>query len=98
MATRIGEIIPGVIEKIVKGEPIKVRGDTGRKDIVGIWNILIGKEIAAHTKIRGFKKGVLHVLVDSSPHLAHLLLEKETILRRLNEIVPEVKDIKLKAK
>ena len=98
MATRIGEIIPKVIEKIVKGKPIKAREGSGYGGLVDTWNSLVGKEIAAHTRIKGFKKGILYILVDSSPHLSHLLMEKETILRRLEEIVPEVRDIKFRAR
>ena len=98
MAIRIGEIIPGVIEKIVKGKPIKAREGSGYGGIVDTWNSLVGKEIAAHTRIKGFKKKVLYVLVDSSPHLSHLLMEKETILRRLEEIIPEVREIKFRAR
>jgi len=98
MVTRIGEIIPGVIEKIVKGKPIKAREGSGYGGLVDTWNSLVGKEIAAHTRIKGFKKKVLYVLVDSSPHLSHLLMEKETILRRLEEIIPEVREIKFKAR
>ena len=95
---RIGEIIPKVIEKIVKGKPIKAREGSSYGDIVDTWNSLVGKEIAAHTRIKRFRKKVLYILVDSSPHLSHLLMEKETILRRLEEIIPEIKEVKFRAK
>jgi len=52
----LGEIIPGVIEKIVKGKPIKARDGSGYGGLVDTWNSLVGKEIAAHTRIKGFKK------------------------------------------
>ncbi len=95
---RIGEIIPGVIEKIVKGKPIRARGVPSRKDIVDLWSSLVGEETAAHTRIKEVKKGILHILVDSSPHLSHLLMEKKRILTRLKEIIPEVKNIKFRAR
>ncbi|MCK4245076.1 MAG: DUF721 domain-containing protein [Candidatus Omnitrophica bacterium] len=95
---RIGEIIPGIIEKIVKGKPIRARGAPSREDIVGVWKSLIGEETAAHARIKGLKKGTLHILIDSSPHLSHLLMEKERILTKLKEVMPGIREIKFRAK
>ena len=98
MITKIREIIPGVVEKIVKGEPIRTRNAPGREEIVNLWGSLVGEETAAHTRIiKGFKKGTLYILVDSSPHLSHLLMEKKRILGKLKEAMPRIKEIKLTA-
>jgi len=93
MITKIGEIIPGVIEKITRGKPIKVK-----KLFPEFWETLVGKETASHTRIKGLKRGTLYVLVDSSPHLSHLLMEKEKILTQLKKSVTGIKEIKLKAR
>jgi len=93
MATKIGEILPGVIEKITRGMPIKVK-----KLLPEFWEELIGKETASHTRIKGLKRGTLNVLVDSSPHLSYLLMEKEKILTQLKKTVAGIKEIKFRAR
>ena len=93
---RIGEIIPGVIEKIVKGKPIRARGAPSQKDIFALWVSLVGKETAGHTRIKGLKKATLLISVDSPPHLSHLLMEKESLLAKLKETIAGIKEIKFR--
>ena len=98
MITKIGEIIPGVIEKIAQGKLIKARGAPSREDLVDVWSALVGKETAAHTRIKELKKGTLQILVDSSPHLSHLLMEKKRILTKLKEVIAGIKEIKFRVR
>lgn len=96
MVQRIGEIIPEVIEKIAKGKPIRARGVPSKKDIFALWNSLVGEKTAAHTRIKGLKKRTLLILVDSPPHLSHLLMEKENLLAKLKETFAGIKDIQFR--
>ena len=50
----------------------KLRGKIGAKEIYAIWPEAVGADIASHTRITAFRRGVLSVAVDSAAHFYEL--------------------------
>ena len=60
----------------------------GKKEIFVLWPEVVGPDIAAHTRIAAFRKGILSVAVDSSAHFYELnAFLKEEIREKLNQYV-----------
>ncbi len=58
--------LPGQFKREVE-KPFKQLGD-----LVGLWEELVPRELAAQTKLEGVSRGVLNVRVSSSSHLYEL--------------------------
>ena len=56
------------------------------------WRELVGEEVAGHTLIKGYQKGVLGIEVDSAPWLQELAsFRKQAILERITEVLPQAR-------
>jgi len=55
-------------------------------DIEGLWIKSVRKKAAQHTKVRFFKKGKLHINVESPAWLYDLKLKKEDIIKKIKKL------------
>jgi predicted nucleic acid-binding Zn ribbon protein len=63
-----------------------LRGKMGTREIYAIWPEVVGPDIASHTRITAFRKGVLSVAVDSAAHFYELsTFFGEEIRAKLNQ-------------
>lgn len=63
-------------------------GKIGRREVLALWPEVVGPDIAAHTRIAAFRKGVLSVAVDSAAHFYELsTFFGEEIREKLNKAV-----------
>ena len=86
-STKIMKRGPGSLEELVK-KVIKDMGKDGKltkEEIVSIWESVVGKPAAAHSRPVSFRAGTLIVNVDGSSWLYELTLKKKEILRGLGE-------------
>ncbi len=60
------------------------------------WEASIGRKLAKHTKIAGFKDGKLLVIVDSPTFLFYLNLKRAKIRTHMQKITNQFEDISLK--
>jgi predicted nucleic acid-binding Zn ribbon protein len=84
-----------ILSRVLRERGISRRNPVGK--IEAHWGDLMGEEIQQHTRILGYRRGVLGVEVDSAPWLQELSsFRRGEILARLQERLPEVKvhDIK----
>ncbi len=86
----IKDIIPQVIEQLSLRQP-----DSQMK-IQRLWQNIIDERMFSHSTLENFTQGVLTICVDSSAWLFQMNLNKRRILERLQEEMPEVKNIKFK--
>ena len=86
-ASPLKGLIKGVIKAIKKKRPFT------EEEFGEIWEAVVGKRAASHTKPVSLRKSVLKVNVDESAWLYELTLEKKEILRKLEE---RIKDKKIK--
>ncbi len=86
--------------KSVVGDFLKKSGlkwMLNNKNIICLWNEVVGEEIAKKTKIKGLRAGVLQVDVYSSTLKAELeQFFKESIIDSIKELDPESKVINIK--
>jgi predicted nucleic acid-binding Zn ribbon protein len=47
-------------------------GKLGNREIYAVWPEIVGPDIASHTRVTAFRKGVLSVAVDSAAHFYEL--------------------------
>jgi len=52
-------------------------------DVVSAWERVVGPDLAEHTRVVGFKRGVLEVSVDSSALMNEIGFSRATLLRAL---------------
>jgi hypothetical protein len=72
------------------------KGSAAKPDAqVALKKSLTKKELE-HIKLNYFKKGVVHLSVDSSSWLYRFSLKKEDLLLRLSRVSPEIKDIRFR--
>jgi len=83
------DILPKVIEKLSAGNIHK------QIHIENAWSNVIGLD-AIGSAYSGFKNGCVIITVDTPERLYQLKLKRPTILRRLKELCPEVKNISFK--
>ena len=57
------------------------------------WGRIVDKKALGHTRLAGFKDGVLSVYVDSPVWLYEMNLKKTKIKEQLKQDVPELKDV-----
>ena len=86
----IKDIIPQVIEQLSLRQP------DHQMKIQRIWQNIIDERMAAHSALDHFTQGILTVSVDSSSWLFQMNLNKRKILERLQEEMPDVKNIQFK--
>ena len=86
----IKDIIPQVIEQLSLRQP-----DSQMK-IHRIWQNIVDERMSTHSALVNFNQGILSVCVDSSSWLFQMNLNKRRILERLQEEMPEVKNIQFK--
>jgi len=65
---RLGEILARVLEES------KLFSRREQEDLVEAWRDVAGPDVAVHTTVRTFKRGVLTVSVDSAPLLQELTI------------------------
>lgn len=61
-----------------------------------VWETIVDRSEALHTRIEEFRNGMLMVNVDSSARLFQINLKKKEILGKLQKEIPEVKTILFK--
>jgi predicted nucleic acid-binding Zn ribbon protein len=86
----IKDIVKTVIGQIAEQSP-----DTYSKT-ERIWENLVGKKERKHTKVAGIKEDVLWVYVDSPAWMYHLRIQQNSILQKLKEEIPGIKQIRFK--
>ena len=86
----IKNIVNGVIDIILKHQP----KDDNKLDRV--WQNVIEKSEIKHTKLLGLKEGILFINVDSPTWLFYMKNQKNKLLKRLQEEIEEVKDLRFK--
>ncbi|MFA5156495.1 MAG: DciA family protein [Candidatus Omnitrophota bacterium] len=67
---------------------------SGEVKIEELLKKLLTKKELKHIKLHYFKKGILGIKVDSSSWLYQLSLEKEGLLKELQQGLAEIKDIR----
>lgn len=83
----IKEIIKGVIGKISeKHQDIEYK-------IENEWDKIISIKEKKHLRLMGYKEGKIFINVDSPAWLYQMKIQKNEILRKFNNIIPEIKDI-----
>ena len=88
--------LEGVLKDIVSG--IGGRGRLNEEDITKIWERVVGEKASNHTRPVSFNKADLVVNVDGSAWLYELTLEKQKILKKLEEYLKgkKIKDIRFR--
>ena len=88
--------LEGVLKDIVSG--IDGRGRLNEEDITKIWERVVGEKASSHTRPVSFNKAGLVVNVDGSAWLYELTLEKQKILKKLEEYLKgkKIKDIRFR--
>ena len=72
-----------IISRILKA----ARGAAGSPDLERVWRDAVGAEVSRHTRITGFKRGVLEVEVDGPGWLSELsVYYREPILASLRAL------------
>ena len=61
-----------------------------------LWQNILDKKVAQHTKIVGLQKGKLVVCVDSPAWLFQMNLQRRKVLEKLQEEIPELSHIHFK--
>ena len=88
--------LEGLLKNIVSG--IGGRGRLNEEDITKIWEKVVGEKASGHTLPVSFKRAGLVVNVDCSAWLYELTLEKQDILKKLEEYLKgkKIKDIRFR--
>ena len=86
----IKDIIPQVIEQLT------IRKPDDQNKIQRIWQNIIDAKMAQHSMLSDFSDGILTVAVDSSVRLYQMNLNKKKILEKLQDEIPDIKNIKFK--
>ena len=77
---RASDLLKGIIKDI--------RTESNRSDLVAALEEVLGEDMAAHCKVRGFRNGKLVIEVDSSPLYAELTgFRRDEIREGLNAIL-----------
>jgi predicted nucleic acid-binding Zn ribbon protein len=87
------EKLGSVIEGIVRDLTAKKSGKNEFSPECWLKKTLTKKELG-HIKFHYFRKGVLGVRVDSSAWLYSLSLKKDTLLKMLKRVSPEVQELR----
>lgn len=77
-ASRVGDILSGLIRKLGIGEELS------GQDALARWDEVVGERIARVTRARAVSRGTLFVEVRSSAWISELNLMRRDILARLN--------------
>jgi predicted nucleic acid-binding Zn ribbon protein len=86
----IKDVIHDVIGNIAEKNPAK------HKKIDRIWLNVLEEAERKHTNFQGIKEGNISVLVDSPAWLYEMRIKKFKILQRLQEELPDIKNIYFK--
>ncbi|MEP9412159.1 MAG: DUF721 domain-containing protein [Candidatus Brocadia sp.] len=92
-AVQIGQILKDIVPRR------SFAGSTFNK-VRDAWRCIVGEDVCRYTVVKGFKKGVLYVNVESMALVHHLTnFEKHAIIARINEIMGAkcIEDIRFKA-
>ena len=91
-AAHISGILSGLLQSF------RPETEQGMLRIWGVWDRIVGKDIAGNARPAAFKGSVLLVHVTSSSWLHHLRFLKKELVTRLNDDLgqPLVSDIKFK--
>lgn len=96
----VGQILPGVFEDITRSSnPACSAQDQIERIWADIAEVIVGPGEAAGPagiKFSGFKEGVVYMAVDSSARLFFWKLRRATVLKRLQERRPDVKNVVFK--
>ena len=83
----ISDIINDVIKKMSSSQPI-TEDKLGR-----VWNNVLEENESGHTRLVGIKEGELSIEVDSPAWLYKMKMKRLSILKKLQEDLPEIKEI-----
>ena len=87
------ERIRDTIESVIQGLMVKKTANKGVNPEEWLKNSLTKKELG-HIKFHYFRKGILGVRVDSSAWMYSLSLKKESLLSKLREQTPNIKEVR----
>ncbi len=99
-AKGIGEVIAGILSNITgqhAGDPEKPKEILFEEDIKKIWEEMVGKQAAKHSRPTSIRKGKLTVLVTNSSWLYELSTKKQELLDHIKtKIKKEITEIHFK--
>ncbi|PIS33444.1 MAG: hypothetical protein COT38_05400 [Candidatus Omnitrophica bacterium CG08_land_8_20_14_0_20_41_16] len=86
------ERIRDAIESVIRGLTVKKTAGRGVNPQEWLKKALTKKELG-HIKFHYFRKGIFGVRVDSSVWMYNLSLKKESLLSKLREQTPNIKEV-----
>ena len=86
----IKDVLNTVIHKLSIRQPEK------QVKIDRIWQAVATQKEQHHTSLEKFNDGILTVVVDSPAWMYHMKMQKINILKKIQEEIPEVKDLRFK--
>lgn len=86
----IGDIVQKVIHGIVEK-----KGDQN-SDIDFVWKETISEKEHTHSRLEGFKKDTLVILVDSPAWLHQFKTKQNSFIQKIQKKIPELKNIQFK--
>jgi predicted nucleic acid-binding Zn ribbon protein len=82
--TKVSEILPAILRKIGLARRLEER------EVLALWEEVVGEEIAARTEAVKCARGVLHVYVSHGAWMQELHFMEKEIVRRFAEKAPGV--------
>jgi predicted nucleic acid-binding Zn ribbon protein len=61
------------------------------------WRLAVGIDLAAHTQPGNIKRGNLEVFVDSPLVMQELTMQRDSLVRALKEVLPNISGIRFRA-
>jgi len=86
----IGDIVKNIIGRMAQRQPDQ------QHQLEQAWTEILDDKKRTHTRLIGIRDGKVSVLVDSPAWLYQMNINKETILRKLHEKLPEVTQVQFK--
>jgi len=82
--TRLGELLPSILGKLGLDQRFK------EQQVLNLWPMVVGEELAARTKATKVDRGVLYVHVDHGAWMQELHFIEKDLLRKLRAQSPGV--------
>ena len=83
----IGDIVKNIIGRMAQRQP------DAQHQLEQAWTEILDDKKRSHTRLIGIKDGKVSVLVDSPAWLYQMNINREMILKKLREKIPEVTQI-----
>lgn len=80
--TKVSELLPAILKKIGLARRLEER------EILALWEDVVGEEIAARTQAVKFSRGVLYIQVTHGAWMQELHFMEQEILRKLADKLP----------